>query len=429
MKLNVRDFAVTNLGPRLVNSPLDCPHWVTDDDGVLLTSELDKDILKDKFTFVEKAGPREKLFFDPKTCVIGIVTCGGLCPGLNDVIRSVVMTAWHRYGVRKILGFKYGYEGLNPKTSEVVELTPERVADIHYFGGTMLASSRGAQDVNVMVDYLMSLNVSVLFTIGGDGTQKGALAISNEVRRRGLHLACVGIPKTIDNDVNYVEKTFGFETAVQMAQPSIHAAHEEARGAKNGIGIVKLMGRDSGFIAMYASIASNDVNICLIPEVPFTIDQIVNYIAKRFQKRNHCLIVVAEGAGQANFSKTGEKDASGNVKYVDIGVALRDALGKGLKAKGIDTTIKYIDPSYTIRSAPCIAHDAIFCVQLAQMAVHAGLAGKTGIIVGMINSQFVHIPVERSVEKRKMVDVKGAVYQTLRDNTGMPYSWDQVDSA
>eukprot|EP00124_Ichthyophonus_hoferi_P002328 Ihof_evm2s154 gene=Ihof_evmTU2s154 len=357
MKLDVEEFAISSLGTREYKNPLDCPRFATDEDGVLLTSALDKDILRDKFTFVEKAGPRETLFFNPDETTIGIVTCGGLCPGLNDVIRAIVMTAWHHYGIKRILGFKYGFEGLNPKTSQVIELTPDKVSAIHYFGGTLLGSSRGGQDIGVMVDLLQDRKVDILFTIGGDGTQKGALAISKEIAKRGIKIAVVGIPKTIDNDVNHVDKTFGFETAVQMSQPAIHAAHDEARSARNGVGIVKLMGRESGFIAVHAALASSDVNICLIPEIPFTFEQVVNFVAKRVTTRRHCTIVIAEGAGQNNF-ELNEKDASGNVKFGDIGVALKDAINKGLKARGIEPTTKYIDPSYTIRAAPCIAHDA-----------------------------------------------------------------------
>ncbi|KNC76580.1 hypothetical protein SARC_10927 [Sphaeroforma arctica JP610] len=421
--LHTTDFKVRTIGEATFDSPLDCVEWYDDDDGVIATSTLDMDILTNSFTFVEKAGPRQKLFFDPKNTRVGVVTCGGLCPGLNNVIRALVMCLWHRYGIRSITGFKYGYEGLNPETSQEIDLNPKRVAEVHRFGGTLLGSSRGGQSVSTMVDFLQDKKIDILFTIGGDGTQKGADAISNECEKRGVPIACIGVPKTIDNDVAFVERTFGFETAVELAQASIQAAHEEARGARNGIGIVKLMGRDSGFIALHASLANCDTNICLLPETPFKISKIADYIENRFKTRDHCVIVVAEGAGQDNFKSEGT-DASGNVKYGDIGVLLRDRLGAIMKEKKIDVTIKYIDPSYTIRSAPTNASDSVFCVQLAQMATHAAMAGKTGAIVGMLNAQFVHIPIAKSVSERKKVDVKGNTFQSLLDNTGQPGSWE-----
>eukprot|EP01134_Creolimax_fragrantissima_P001671 CFRG1671T1 len=421
--LHTKEFSVCSLGKCTFDSPLDAVQWYDDDDGVVQTSTLDMDILNNNITFVEKAGPRQKLFFDPANTRVAVITCGGLCPGLNNVIRAIVMCLWHRYGVRHISGFKYGYEGLNPETSCEIPLNPEVVGDIHHFGGTLLGSSRGGQPVPVMVDFLLEKKIDILFTLGGDGTQKGANAISQECEKRNVPIACIGVPKTIDNDLAFVERTFGFVTAVELAQASIQAAHEEARGARNGIGIVKLMGRDSGFIAMHASLANCDTNLCLLPEVPFTIEKIVEYLEARFKKRGHCVIVVAEGAGQDNF-KVGETDASGNVKYGDIGILLRDKLKESLCKKGILNTIKYIDPSYSIRSAPTNASDSLFCVQLAQMACHAAMAGKTRLIVGMLNSQFVHIPIEKCVSTRKKVLLNGSTFQSLLDNTGMPAHWE-----
>ncbi|KAJ1560996.1 hypothetical protein HK096_006385, partial [Nowakowskiella sp. JEL0078] len=290
---------------------------------------------------VEKAGPREYILRDPSTVKVGIVTCGGICPALNNVIRSLVNCLWYRYNVNHIIGFKYGYEGLNPDKSEIMHLDPRIVRDIHQFGGSILGSSRGPQNPKIMVDYLEELGVNILFTIGGDGTQKGAQSICEEVKRRNIDINVVGIPKTVDNDISYVERTFGFETAVELAQPAIKAAHEEARSAKNGIGIVKLMGRESGFISLHAALASGDVNLLLLPEMKFTMDGIVKYVAERFKYRRHCVIVVSEGAGQEICaSKDGlGVDASGNVKFADIGVFLKDELGKRLKSLGIENTI------------------------------------------------------------------------------------------
>ncbi|KAJ1506470.1 hypothetical protein HMI55_001167, partial [Coelomomyces lativittatus] len=353
--------------------------------------------------------------------IAGIVTCGGLCPGLNNVVRSLVQCLHYNYKVKRVLGFRFGYEGLNPCVGEgPIELTPKGVKDVHKFGGCILGTSRGPQDVNVMVDYLIELGVNMLFTIGGDGTQKGAHAIATELQLRNFPIAVVGIPKTIDNDIAYCSKTFGFDTAVSMALDSISSAHEEARACRGGIGIVKLMGRDSGFIALYSSLASGEANLVLLPEVPFTLAKVCQLVEQRLKENGHILIVVAEGAGQDLAAHTIEKDASGNVKLMDIGLFLKQEIGQYCKTHHIDHSIKYIDPSYTIRGCPAVSTDAIFTVSLAHQAVHAAMAGKTNCIIGLVHDEYVHIPIKKAIEFRKKVDVNSILYQTLLNNTGMP---------
>jgi 6-phosphofructokinase 1 len=376
-------------------------------------------IPKAPFAYFEKAGAREKLFFNPSETIAGIVVCGGLCPGINNVIKALVQTLHYRYQAKKVYGFKYGFEGLTPEAAkDPIELTTNHVRDIHQFGGSYLGTSRGPQSVSVMVDTLERLQVSTMFVIGGDGSQRGALALVEEIKKRDLKIAVIGVPKTVDNDLLYVEKTFGFETAVEMAQHPIRAAHEEARAHRNGVGIVKLMGRDSGFIALHASVASSDVNVLLLPEKHFDMEKLVDYLQIRFKSRDHCVIVVAEGAGQD--PKNTEKDKSGNVKLNDVGVWLRESISKELKARKVEHTIKYIDPSYTIRTAPTNSYDSIFCFTLAQMAVHAAMSGKTSMIVGFVQGEFVHIPISKAIEKRKIVDCRGILYQTFLDGSGMP---------
>ncbi|KAJ3105278.1 hypothetical protein HDU97_008301 [Phlyctochytrium planicorne] len=460
-------WEISTLGEAKVDSPLECLQYTDDREEVLLDASVRFIPTSDPSTptatptptpspapytgvgfhpgtpsmaTLEKAGARQKLFFNPKEINAGIVTCGGLCPAINNVIRSVVNCLKFRYGVKKVLGFRYGFEGLIPELSvggvfvfdgiisnflsigqSVVELTTERVKDIHNFGGSILGSSRGPQDIGKMVDYLVKLEVSVLFTIGGDGTQRGAKAIAEEISRRGLNIAVVGIPKTVDNDIAFVERTFGFETAVEKAQASIIAAHEEARSAKNGIGIVKLMGRESGFIALNASLASGDVNVLLLPEMCFTMDDVLSTVLERFTHRSHCVIVVSEGAGQDLCAPPGGlgKDISGNPVFQDIAIYLKNELGKRLKAMKVEHTIKLIDPSYSIRSAVAVASDAVFALQLGQMAVHAAMAGKTNMIVGVIHNDFVHLPISRAVQFRKKVDIYGRTFQTFLDASGM----------
>ena len=420
-----KDFMIQRLGDCTVPSPMSGVRFTDDEEHVLLHSDLgairqylDAGDEPPKF---EAAGPRAKIFFDPSKLACGIVTCGGLCPGLNDVIRAIVLSLYHHYGVRTIYGFPYGYEGLAPKFGhQPVMLTPEVVSQINETGGTMLGSSRGNQDVSVMVDTLERLKVGMLFCIGGDGTQRGALAISEEARRRGIKLSVIGIPKTIDNDISYVRTTFGFETAVSEAKRATCAAHAEAAGARNGIGLVKLMGRDSGFIAAFSVLVDNQVNFCLIPEVPFTLDGLLAALKKRIEQRGHAVIVVAEGAGQELLEATGERDASGNIKYGDIGILLRDRIRDHFKKTGMEISLKYIDPSYMIRSQQANPHDSAFCLMLGHNAVHAGMAGRTGMIVGFWNHQITHVPTPLAVSQRKKIDPEGWIWSSVLASTGQP---------
>jgi 6-phosphofructokinase 1 len=320
------------------------------------------------------------------------------------------------------MGFKYGFEGLNPDTSEIVKLSPDSVKDIARFGGTMLGSSRGPQDPSVMVEFLQRQGIDVLFCIGGDGTLRAQNAIAIELERRNLSISIIGIPKTIDNDISYTQRTFGFETAVDRALMAVTSAHAEARSQRNCVGLVKVMGRESGFVALYAALASPDVNLFLLPEVPFSMERVMDYITHRLETRSHCLVLVAEGAGQDLMAKSAQFDASGNIKLGDIGTFLRDEISARLKKSDRvkDGQVKYIDPSYMIRSAPANAGDSIFCQNLAHMAVHAGMCGKTSMVVGLINGQFVHLPVERVIEYNKRVDTDDLMYQLALDSTGTP---------
>jgi 6-phosphofructokinase 1 len=369
----------------------------------------------------EKAGPREKIFFDPDGVKAGIVTCGGLCPGLNDVMRSIVMCCHYGYGVHTVLGFLYGYEGLTSRYGhQPLELTPDLVKRIHEEGGTILGSSRGPQDINEMVDTLEQRKVNILFTVGGDGTLRGAQALAEEIGRRGLAISIIGIPKTIDNDISYLQRSFGFATAVTEAGRAISAAHSEATGARNGIGLVKLMGRDSGFISAYASLAYNDVNFCLVPEVFFTLEGFLRILKERLEKKGHAVIVAAEGAGQDLVAATGGRDASGNVRFQDIGIFLRDCIKESFQGLGMEINLKYIDPSYTIRSVPANAEDSAFCLLLGQNAVHAAMAGRTNIVVGLWMNEFTHVPIHLAVSQRKKLDPEGLIWGSVLAATGQP---------
>lgn len=424
------DTKIESLGERTIDSPLSHGRFVSDDDRV--SYDLDARRIEarvraeEPLVGLEEAGPRRRLFFDPQNVKAAIVTCGGLCPGLNDVIRSIHNTLTRVYGVRVVKGVPFGYEGLNPASGlPLLDLGAREVRGIHEDGGTMLGSSRGPQDPEVMVETLYREDIRILFTVGGDGTLRGALGVRDEIRRRGLKIAVVGIPKTIDNDIGMVARTFGFDSAVSAAQASLKAAHVEAKSFRNGIGIVKLMGRESGFVAAAAALACADANFVLVPEVPFEIEGrngLASHVQDRLRRDGHALIVVAEGAGQELFAANRGTDPSGNRKLGDIGALLRDRIGEVLKGRGILHTIKYIDPSYVIRSVPAVSNDSIFCTFLGQHAAHAGMAGKTGVLIGSWSNLFVHVPIEAAIVKRKRVDPAGLLWTSVLEATGQPAS-------
>jgi 6-phosphofructokinase 1 len=373
----------------------------------------------------EMAGPREKLFFDPKDTRAGIVTCGGLCPGMNTVIRSAFLELHNTYGVKQVLGFRDGYQGLDPSHGlKPLLLTADFVDDIHKEGGTVLGTSRGPVDIGIAVENLIKRGVNILFVVGGDGTQHGGYKLFQEAQKRGHALAVVGIPKTVDNDVPYVSHTFGYQTAVEEATRVITCAHTEVHSVQNGIALVKLMGRHAGFIAAAATVSSQEVNFCLIPEIPFKLEGpggFLNALKKRTLKRAHAVIVVAEGAGQDLLGNKGEeRDASGNVKLRDIGLFLREKIESYFRVEKIPMVMRYLEPSYIIRSVPADAEDAILCDQYARHAVHAAMAGKTGLVIGLLHDHFIHIPIEMLAKQQKRVDPNGSIWHAVLASTGQP---------
>ena len=425
MEIKDLDLTISRLGQCRIPSPMSGVEFIGDDKHVLyhgdcsaITRFLEEDEHPPCF---EMAGPREKIYFDSSKVKAGIVTCGGLCPGVNDVIRAVVLSLFHHYGVRTVFGFRYGFEGLSYKHGHTpLELTPDEVQNIHQHGGTILGSSRGPQDVSEMVDTLERMNVNILFTIGGDGTLRGARAISEEIGNRNLKIGVIGIPKTIDNDISYLQRSFGFLTAVSEATTTIYSAHSEALGARNGVGLVKLMGRHSGFISAFATLANSDVNFCLVPEVGFTMDGFLRALRERLEKRQHAVVVVAEGAGQDLMGSTGERDASGNIRLGDIGVFLKEQIKTYFHKAGIDMELKYIDPSYTIRSMPASPPDSAFCLMLGHNAVHAAMAGRTNMVVGYWRDEFTHVPISVAVSERKQIDPQDKIWTGVLSSTGQP---------
>lgn len=375
----------------------------------------------DDLILFEKAGPRAKLFFEPAATRAAIVTCGGLCPGLNNVIRSVTRELLRGYGVKSVLGIRGGYRGLDPARGHPpVELTEDLVEDIHKHGGTILKSSRGPVDTGRAVDFLIAQQVNILFTVGGDGTQRGGNDLFQEAARRGHPLAVVGIPKTIDNDVRFVSRTFGYGTAVSEAVRVIDSAHTEASSVDNGVSVVKLMGRHAGFIAAAAAVASQDVNFCLVPEQPFALHSLFAAVESRLAHKGHAVIVVAEGAGQDLLGKCSATDASGNPKLEDIGHFLRDALSAHFKLRAIDMSMRYFDPSYQIRGCPANTEDSLLCDRMARHAVHAAMSGRTGLVISFLNGQFVHVPIDLIAAGGKRLDLDGELWRAVLSSTGQP---------
>jgi 6-phosphofructokinase 1 len=433
MEFHSIDTRIHTIGEARIPSPVhkeESPtddYFISDEERVLIDVNADYicETIKDgkEVPSFETAGPRSKIYFDASKVRCALVTCGGLCPGLNDIIRAIFLELYYRYEVRNIYGIRYGLQGFIPKYGhDVIDLTPAAVENILDMGGSILGSSRGAQDIDEVVDSLERMNTGILFMIGGDGTLMAAKKIADTISDRNLKISIVGIPKTIDNDIYLVARSFGFDTAVDVATQSIKGAHNEAESYPNGIGLIKLMGRHSGFIATTAVLAQQEVNFVLIPEVDFDLDgpkALLAKLEKRLKTRNHAVIVVAEGAGQKFFEgDKDERDESGNIRLKDIGLYLKSKITEYFKAKNIEISLKYIDPSYMIRSLPANANDSVFCGFLGRDAVHAGMAGKTKLIIGHWNNHFVHVPIDTSAGQRKQVSPDGKLWRTVLESTG-----------
>ncbi len=421
---------VSTLGERKITSPLKrsprtgegVSSYVPDDMRVLYEPRFRKGEPINPLSF-ERAGARKDIYFDPPQTKAAIVTCGGLCPGINNVIRSLVLESWFNYGVHQILGIRFGYEGFHPELGcDPIELTPACVEGIHHQGGTILGSSRGHQDPRETVDQLVSRQIDILYCIGGDGTQRGAHKIAQEVARRQLPIGVIGIPKTIDNDIKFCFRTFGFYSAVSEAETVIDRAHIEARGVRNGVGLVKFMGREAGFIAAAATLASGEANFTLVPEVPFELEGpggLLNALSRRLKSREHAVVVVAEGAGQHLLPNHKEEfDASGNRKLGDIGVFLKQRIIEYMCDQQMPVSVKYFDPSYHIRSVAANAADSLLCEELARAAVHAGMAGKTDILIGLWHNHLIHVPLAVSTGVKKRLSPEGELWTSVLALTG-----------
>jgi len=429
---------IPDLGPCRIESPLashfadrsDDRRFVDDSIKILYdalnTTAVERTASTAELPGFEAAGPRSHIFFDAAKLRVGIVTCGGLCPGLNNVIAGLVQELQNLYGVRSITGFRNGYQGFIARFGyDTIDLSDVDIQNIRSHGGTILGTSRGEQDAVEIVDCLERAGIGVLFVIGGDGTMRGAQRISEEIARRGLKIGIVCIPKTIDNDIPYIDQSFGFQTAFAEASKAIRAGYVEATGAPMGVSLIKLMGRYSGFIACFATLADTSADFVLIPEVSFSIDGeggLLELMHHRIAQKGHCVVVIAEGAGQDHFVDDHAVDASGNRKLADIGGLLRERVTEYFAEHQLDVSMKYIDPSYAIRSVAANSYDAVYCTQLAQAAVHAAMAGKTALVVGRYRRSFVHLPIPLLTQFTNKVNPDGDLWWSVLETTGQPTS-------
>ncbi|OMO64670.1 hypothetical protein COLO4_31954 [Corchorus olitorius] len=382
-----------------------------------------------KYLAYHRAGPRNQIFFDPCTTKAAIVTCGGLCPGMNTVIRELVVGLWDLYGVRQIYGIQAGYRGFYSHHPGPLHLNPNLVHNWHKRGGTALETSRGGFDLARIVDAIQHHGFDQVYIIGGDGTMRGAVKIFEETRRRKLRVGIAGIPKTVDNDVGIIDRSFGFQTAVEMAQQAIHAAHVEAESAVNGIGLVKLMGRSTGHIALHATLSSRDVDCCLIPETEFYLQGrggLLEFLEQRLKDKGHAVVVVAEGAGQNLIPRSDaqkqQRDESGNLVFLDVGAWLKSELQQWWARDHPQElfTVKYIDPTYMIRAVPANATDNLYCTLLAHSAIHGVMAGYTGFVSGPINGNYAYIPLTDVAQAKNQVNTNDHKWAWVRSVTNQP---------
>ena len=427
--LTKADFIVSSLGECTIPSPVTGQKFVRDDESVTYfmdPAEIAAYTARgEAVPAFERAGAREMIYHNPAWCRAAILTAGGLCPGLNEVIKFLTLCLIRNYGVRDIYGIPYGYRGLNPaRNLRPIKLTEDTVDAIHEAGGSILGSSRGQEDVKLIVDSLKQLGINLLFCIGGDGTSRCAHEIAEEIKKRQLSISVVAIPKTIDNDINFIDRTFGFATAVREAGRFVSCAHNEAKGAYNGLGLIKVMGRDSGFIAAYTALANPFINYCLIPEEQFSLDgsdgskALLPHLLDRMNRKHHAVIIVAEGAGQNLFANAErKKDASGNILHEDIGLLLKREIDDYFKAHNVELNTKYFNLGYTIRSVAAEGDDAVFCAMLAQSAAHAAMAGKTDVMVGHWGGEFTHVPIALATRQRKKIDLCTPLWSCVKSLT------------
>jgi len=398
-------------------------HVIDDNnEGVLVDILVPAD---NEVTVYPRAGPRSSLFFRPSHVNAGIVTCGGLCPGLNSVIRDVTKSCFELYGVQSVIGFHGGFSGIFSMPFE--RLTLESTQGIQNLGGTILSSARGGFDADRILNKLEDLRISQLFIVGGDGSMRGARELVVAITKRPWPVAIIGIPKTIDNDIGLIDHSFGFQTAVEETLRAVRAAKVEAACSINGVGVVQCMGRHAGYIAAQVTLASAEVDLCIIPEVPIAIDgslDVLEHVIRVVEKKGHAVVVVAEGAGENLLGKSEEFDASGNRRLRPIGPWIKEAIAERLTMRGLGRQVRLIDPSYMVRSVAAYSVDSILCTLLSLAAVHAAMDGYTGVCVALVNGRSVMVPLDLIVEASpRKVDVCSRTYERIVSLTSQPFDF------
>eukprot|EP00668_Euglena_longa_P014128 GGOE01018102.1.p1 GENE.GGOE01018102.1~~GGOE01018102.1.p1 ORF type:complete len:494 (+),score=144.75 GGOE01018102.1:38-1483(+) len=378
------------------------------------TSLQSREKIKKDYNAIYRAGPRREVYFgtDTNAC---IVNTGGLCPGLNSVIEELVRTL-DTYNADTIYGIRYGFLGFDTTEYMPLILTPHSVLNIHQRGGTILGTCRGSFNEDLILKFLKECNIGQMYVIGGDGSHRAALRIHALCKEHQLRCVVVGIPKTIDNDILFFDKTFGFDTAVEVASKVIDCSFVEASSVKNGVGVVKVMGRDSGFVARNAALSNNVVDACLIPEVPFEIKGnggLLPWLDGHLATKHCAVIVICEAAGQQHLPCLG-KDPTGHNIYEDTGKWLKKAIETHWQETGQEGKVFLIDPSYMLRSVPANTGDNMFCIQLAQAAVHTAYSGYSGVTVGRYHDLYGVMPIEMVVSGLRKVNPKGSLWQTLK---------------
>lgn len=330
--------------------------------------------------------------------IIGILTGGGDCPGLNPVIRAVVRRAIN-FNI-EVIGIKNGWAGLIVADTQV--LTLESISGILPKGGTILGTSRtnpykNAGDVKKVVENYKKLGLEALVAVGGEDT----LGVANKLCKEGLNI--VGIPKTIDNDLNATDYTFGFDTAVNIATECIDRLHTTAE-SHHRIMVVEVMGRHAGWIATHAGMAGG-ADIILIPELPIDIGEVCEYIKKRHERgKTFSIAVVAEGAKfKAGDTVVQEEklDAFGHVRLGGIGSTLAEEIEK---RTGYETRVTVL--GHIQRGGSPTAFDRVLATRFGVKAVDLAMENKFGQMVSLKGNEIVYVPLEEAVNQLKTVDMK-----------------------
>ena len=431
LAITADDLAIARLGERTIDTPLrdllggreESVHYVTETDRVLLDDTLGVAKRRSAGTPAElpafnPGGPREKLYFEPSTVTAAIVTCGGLCPGLNNVVRALVLQLANAYGVKSILGFRNGYSGLTD-TSAPLALTPELVRDIHNRGGTILGTSRGGQEPAAMVDTLARHRVDMLFVIGGDGSLRGAQKIAAKpppatAARRGGHPEDHRQRHSVDRPELRLPDRVRPRRRVDPRRAHRGRVHRRRRGTGQADGPAQRLHRLLCDTRQPRSRLRPDPR-SLLParQLPALPAQARRSAGARSRGRRR-------GRRAGAVPRSAETDASGNARLGDIGALLRERVTAHFAQHGTPLSLRYVDPGYAIRSVPANAFDAVYCARLAQAAVHAGMAGFTSMVVARWHGRFIHLPIALATATRNQVDPHGDLWMSVLEATGQP---------